>query len=235
MENLFKGLKFVLCPGSLPAKEYQPIYEEVYSCWRQVWQETYTELNLNKALYSDAFTRQDLIGAVFKNDHCLGMCFFRWCDARQPDFSVDSYFSNWTPEHLNVLRSRGDEIIVSSYFTIHPLARRGNLGFSMKDLLVAISIETFMNSQAHAMAGNLRVDKKVNEVCKKWGGYLIESDVPAGNGMTGDLMGFFKDVIQSRPPMELDGQLRELWKNRLEIPRLVPMEEFHRTKIKKVA
>ena len=218
-------LRYVICPGSNPSEEFQPLYNSVYDCWYRVWKEAYKEMQLNRDLYSDSFTRQDYVGAIFYGDRCLGLCFFRWANIQSPDFASDSYFSYWTPEDMQALALRGPNIIISSNFTICPLARKGNLDFSMKDLLTGISVEFFMNANADSMAANLRVDKKVNEACAKWGGQLIRADVPISPGRTGDLMVFFKDVVEKRNPLDLQNMVFQLWNDRLVIPKKIAFQE----------
>lgn len=192
---------------------------------------------MNKeVIYSDSFTRQDYIGAIFYEDRCLALCFFRWGNINSPDFSSDSYFSYWTPEDIQELALKGPSVIISSNFTICPLARKGNLDFSMKDLLTGISVEFFMKANADAMAANLRVNKKVNEACAKWGGKLIRADVPIFSGISGDLMVFFKDVVEKRGPLELENMVFQLWNERLVIPKQIALQEnyFVKPKLKVV-
>ncbi len=169
-------------------------------------------------LFSDSFTRQDYIGALLYEEQCVALCFFRRANATLPDFRQDSYFSYWDAEDLKCLTLQGPRIIVSSNFTIHPLVRKGNIDFSMKDLLTGISVEFFMNAEADAMAANLRVDKKVNDACAKWGADLIKPNVHVSGGICGDLMVFYKDRVAQRNPLDLESEVKRLWQNHFVIP-----------------
>lgn len=212
--------RYVLCPGSQPLADYRFLYEQIFRCWELVWKETYQELNIDKKLTSDVFTRQDYIGALFYENKCVGMAFFRWSYAYGPEFSEDSYFSNWEKNHINELCSRGPEIIVCSNYTIHPSARGNQLPLPMRDLLLGMIIETFLNSNADAMTAATRLDRKVNEVCTRWGAHPIARDLPSGFGEARvDLLGFFKDIILSQKAPPLKEHTEFLWANRLEIPR----------------
>ncbi|MGE0631026.1 MAG: hypothetical protein AB7O96_01370 [Pseudobdellovibrionaceae bacterium] len=221
MSNTAKDLKYVMCPGSCPDPDFYKYYDKIFDCWSTVWKDALVELKANKQLHSDAFTRQDYIGAIFWKDHCVALSFFRWTYAFQKAFSQDSYFSNWTDNHQDSLRSRGDKIIVCSYFTVHPLARGTQLGFSGKDLMMGMIIETFLGSKADGMTGAVRVNKHVNEASVRWGGLEIAKEIPSGfQDTTVDLIGFFKDHIESQPSPDLKPLCNELWQNRLMIPRL---------------
>jgi len=227
-----ENLKFALCPGSMPLSAYEATHMKIYACWQSVWAQTFDELSVKKPLYSDAFSRQDLVGALLWKNSCLALSFFRWADAGRPEFAADSYFSNWSKEDLKSLCSRGNKIIICSNFTVHPMARGKNLGVSFKELLTGMSIETFLNSDADGMTGALRVDRGVSSACERWGGYVIQRGVPCDFGANNtDLLGFFKDHIMKQPAHELKTLVQELWKNRLVIPRqdlahqfLVPSE-----------
>lgn len=218
-------LRYVICPGSLPDLNFQSTYKAIYDCWFSVWKDAYREMKVESELYSDSFTRQNYIGALFLEEKCLGLCFFRWANYNLPDFSHDSYFSYWNSEDLVSLTKCGSNIIVSSNFTIAFEARKGILGLPIKDLLTGISVEFFMNANADAMAANLRVDKKVNEACKKWGAELIRPNVHFSGGICGDLMVFYKDQVLKRPKLELETTVQNLWSNRTIIPKIQKSEE----------
>ncbi|MBK9294411.1 MAG: hypothetical protein IPM57_08185 [Oligoflexia bacterium] len=219
--------RYILCPGSLPDPHFIDYYKKIYECWYSVWKDAFVELGVNKAMYSDCFTRQDYIGAIFYKNTCVALSFFRWTNATLPDFSQDSYFANWSSAHQKTLRSRGDKIIVCSYFTVHPMARSTKLGVSGKDLLMGMIVETFMNSKADGMTGAVRVNKSVNDAGYRWGAFKIDTDIPSGVGeATVDLIGFFKDYIAKFPAHELKELAKEIWDTRLVIPRQKFDNEF---------
>lgn len=222
-----EDLSYVLCPGSMPNTHFTKTYNAIYKCWDYVWSEAFKELNVKKAFYSDAFSRQDYVGAIFHKDICLGMAFFRWADASRPEFNKDSYFAIWGADDLECLRSRGNNIIVCSNFTVHPAARGSNLGISGKDLLLGMIVETFINSNADAMTGAVRVDRGVSKACDRWGSLLIKEQVPCEYGEKNtDLLGFFKDHIAQQPANILKPLVENIWARRLVIPRMSVGSEF---------
>lgn len=221
------GLKYILCPGSMPAVEYDSTYRKIYQCWRETWEHAFAELKVEAPFPSDSFTRQDYVGAVFQGDRCLALSFFRLMDASRAEFSKDSYFSNWEPSHREVLRSRGNKIIVCCQFTVHPSARGKSIGISAKDLLMGMITETFLNSDADAMTGAVRVDRGVNGAGERWGAYVIDRKVPCDFGEKNtDLIGFFKDHILAQSPHEMKPLVERLWNERLVIPRMAVELEF---------
>lgn len=229
-------LRYVMCPGSLPNKNFYEEYNKVYECWREILVGAYTEIGEQRPVNSELFTRQDYIGAVFNGDECVALCFYRWADANHPSFAQDSYFYNWSPEHIKMLCSRGPRIIVCSNFMVHPKARGTKLGISGKDLLMGMVIETFIHSKADGMTGAVRVNRHVNEASVRWGGYEIAKNVPSGMGNENaeedfvDLIGFFKDHIASSPQHSLKPIVNKLWNERMTIPRAHLDNEYTPTK-----
>lgn len=215
------GLRYVLCPGSMPAPAFAEEYKKVYVCWRETWSRAFSELQVDKPFYSDSFTRQDYVGAIFHGSKCVALAFFRLMDATRDELAVDSYFSNWSDEHRRVLCSRGPRIIVCSNFTVHPDARGKQIGVHTKDLLMGMITETFLNSEADAMTGAVRVDRGVNGAGERWGAYVIDRKVPCDYGERNtDLIGFFKGHILAQPRHEMDALVKSLWAQRTVIPKM---------------
>lgn len=224
------GLRYVICPGSMPDPKFEAEYKQIYNCWRETWTQAFQELKVDKPFYSDAFTRQDFIGAIFHQNTCIAMAFYRFMDGSREELAADSYFSNWSEKDLEVLLSRGSRIIVCSNFTVHPSARGRDIGISMKDLCIGMITETFLNSDADAMTGAVRVDRGVGVACEKWGAYPISRGVICEYGENNtDLLGFFKDHIKNHPNHELKPVVETLWEKRLVIPRLDVTSQFKKT------
>lgn len=211
-----KDLQYVIVPGQWPEPSQKEIYAKVYRCWEDVWSKAYIELHNNdESLRSDAFTRQDYVGAVLYKGECIALSFFRWIDTELSIIRRDSYFANWGETHIKKLCSRGSRVMVCSYFTIAPSARGAQLGVSMKDLLVGLSLRVFLESGADAMTGALRRDRHVNEACARWGGVEIAREIPSGHGDYVDLMGFFQKEIRESHPRPESALVDQLWRDRM--------------------
>lgn len=218
MSTSSQNLKYILCPGSQPDPSFYSYYEKIYSCWRDVWTEAFSELNVKKDMYSDAFTRQDYIGAIFHEEQCIAMSFFRWVDANLSTLKDDSYFSNWNESHISSLCSKGKKVIICSYFTVHQNVRRDSLGFSAKDLMCGLLVETFLHSKADCMTGAVRINKGVNSLVERWGATPIAQNIPSNNNALVDLVGFYKDDILKNNFHEYKPIVQNLWHERLVIP-----------------
>lgn len=217
MEYKGKSLQFIISPGRFPEDRHREKYLQIYQCWYDVWAATFKELDGINNLTSDAFTRQDLVGAIFVDGQCKAMSLFRYADATQPTFKSDSYFENWNDTHREKLCKEGKNILVCSYFTIHPTARKDFLGFAMRDLLMGLTTEVIVQSNCAAMTGAMRKNRNAHEIAYEWGAEAIAYDIPSGHGdATVDLVGFYKSqVLQAKAQKEFSSVVKQMWDNKI--------------------
>jgi hypothetical protein len=174
-----------------------PLIGEAYRCWGEVWKQTFQELEDRTDLPSDDFTRQDEVGAIFHGYECVALTFFRWVDLSNPMHQDDSYFAVWPEDARAAACSDGSAICVSSNFTIAAPWRRAS-GCSLKDVLAALVVERFLISDADALVGTMRNDRRMNEVAYGVGLRPVLRDV-IHHGVAVDLMVFHRRSC-SRPP-----------------------------------
>jgi hypothetical protein len=133
----------------------------VYEHWHDVWSRTFFELDGAECTYSDDFTRQDEVGALFQDDEFVGLTAHRWVDLRVRADREDSYFRAWPAEAVDAAARLGPLLCIGSHLTVAPAFRHAT-PFSVKHLLLALAIERFLSSGAQAMVGTLRVDRGVH-------------------------------------------------------------------------
>ncbi len=216
-------IQIVLCPGRFPEKKYESMYFDIYKCWHQVWSETFLEIDKNPKLFSDAFTRQDIVAAILIEGQCKALSLHRYTSKESILKSHDSYFDNWSREHIEKLCSQGPQILVSSYFTIHSTARGQSLGFSTKDYLLALTTEVFLNSSCHGMTGAARKNRKVHDITYAWGATPVAQDIPSGHNDLVDLVAFFRpEVERKRNENQITEHFNQIWDQRIVIDQALP-------------
>ncbi len=204
----------VLLPGARPEPSGAHLHAAAYRCWYETWSEAFRELGKEGPLHSDAFTRQGEMCALFLDEQCMALSFMTTMDLEDPFARADSYFHNWSAQALRALARDGTLVVVNSNFTVHPNARRATPGFSLKDVLMGLCNERFLESRAAAMTGAVRKSRNVHGLVRRWGAVTIEEDRPSGHGDLVDLVAFHKPEVTSRPPLELDATVRQLWQAR---------------------
>lgn len=214
--QIVRQLQYVLLPGRRPPKELSHYHEIAYQSWKEVWVEAYVELGERRKLHSDAFSRQDEVGALFFQDKCVALCFFNYVDLNQEFYLDDSYYGNWTDKAIQELTAHGSQVISCSNFTVHPSVRRNALGFSMKDLLMGLLTRRFLYSSRPAMTGAMRKDRSMHNCTIRWGAKLVEENQPSGHGDLVDLVAFFKEEVGQASNNDLYWLAEKLWKERIE-------------------
>jgi hypothetical protein len=134
------------------------IREAAYEHWHDVWSRTLFELDGAECTYSDDFTRQDEVGALFHGDEFVGLTAHRRVDLRVRADREDSYFRAWPAEAVDAAIRLGPVVCIGSHLTVTPVFRHAT-PYSVKHLLLALAIERFLASDAMAMVGTLRVDR----------------------------------------------------------------------------
>lgn len=205
-------------PGNQPSESFANQHAVVYQAWHEVWASAFKEADIQKPVFSDEFTRQDDVIAVFEEGRCLLCLFFRTVDLSTLVGRSDSYFSGWTDTALNGLQRDSSVVCVGSNTTVVPFARGNYKGFSLKNLLAALAVQYFVNSSpGSAMTAAMRNRRGMNVAGKQAGATLLDANVPV-NGEPTDLMAFFKnDLVDFQHPyQELASQLwsqRQDWRN----------------------
>jgi hypothetical protein len=185
-----------LCPRTEDPAELA-LVEQAFECWREVWSEAFYELEGATVLFSDNFSRQDEIAAFFQDGECLGLMCHRIVDFAQPLFREDSYFEAWPKETLDRACAQGTKIFISNHFTLARAWRKAD-GVSMKELIMAMSIERFMQSDADCWVGTCRHSGGVHTLCYRLGCEQLAADVPYHN-VRSDLVAIYRSTMDRQP------------------------------------
>jgi hypothetical protein len=192
-----------LTPGRARADD--PQLAEAYRCWRATWRDAFAELEQHSELYSDDFTRQHEVGAVFQHDECIALSFFRWVDLSVPMNREDSYFRVWPEAAIDQACREGARICVSSSFTLAAGYRRSNV-CSLKDVLVALIIERFLISDADAVVGTVRNNRGVDKLIYR-NGFLPLMRNRRMYGVDVDLGAFYRRASRREPTSPINEQI----------------------------
>jgi hypothetical protein len=217
------NLRFVLCPGRNPEARHLDLYNQIYDSWHSVWQATYKELEDTSPLYSDAFTRQDYIAAIFDGSKCLAFLLFRLVDTQSRASLKDSYFEQWSELHRHKFSQAGKNILICGNLGIVPEARQETLGISLKHLITGFMTKIALHSAADISICTPRIDRGVHSAVYRWGAYPIAQNVDWGLNVLVDLVAFDKQSILAKHDHELVPLVSKLWQERLVI-RETPLE-----------
>jgi hypothetical protein len=194
-----------------------PLVSEAYRCWSAVWKQTLEELDHVSSVPSDDFSRQDEVGAIFHEWECIGMTSYRWVDLSNPIYKDDSYFSVWPRECVDAVCAAGTRVCIGSNLTVAAPWRNAN-GASVKELLLALSVERFLQSDADALAGTMRNNRGMNSLGYRLGFEPLAHDI-IHHGVNVDLVAFYRRSCKRAP---LDANAETLVKSLLPSPGALP-------------
>jgi hypothetical protein len=196
MELNANDLEIILLPGKNPPKQFLAKYNQAYLCWRQTWEHAFKlEMNHHEVFFSDNFTRQDEVLALFYKGECVGLTFFRGVNFAEKGTCQDSYFEYWPETSVHALCKHGKRIYVISQFTIHMDYRKNYFDLSLRDLLVGLCYERFVNTDYDAGATAVRVQKHMEQAVSKVGATTLASNMPYDFDQKVDLISYFHDKI----------------------------------------
>ncbi|MBY0414581.1 MAG: hypothetical protein K2Q18_10460 [Bdellovibrionales bacterium] len=174
------------------------IHQKSFKCWHNTWDDFYHgEHHSSAKLNSNEFTRQDDVLALFYEDECFAITFFKevfWSDSTA---SLDAYFNAWGPEAIEGLRKNGDRVLICSQFTVAKSFRNRNVDIPWKSILFFLSIKCFLESKSDVMTGMMRVKKGMGKMSVQAGGSALALNVICKDheDEPADLIGFFKEGV----------------------------------------
>lgn len=198
----FNDIDVYLIPGNLrytPAHLHS-IYKKTFKCWHETWDEFYhQEHTSEQKLNSNEFTRQDEVLALFYKGECFAVTFFKEVDWSDETAALDAYFNPWTEEAIMGLRREGDKILICSQFTVAKNFRQRKTDIPWKYILSGFNMKRFLESDAHAMTGTMRVKKGMGRMSLEAGATMLAQNVVCKNheDEPADLVGFFHKEVQS--------------------------------------
>ncbi|MFA5583119.1 MAG: hypothetical protein WDA09_02805 [Bacteriovoracaceae bacterium] len=160
------------------SEEDKKYYQIAYESWKQVWQDVQQqEMGLKEtSFYSDEFTRQDHIIALFDRDNCVGIAFMREIDLDLNCIKEDSSFRFWPKTQLLSLNKKQNRIVIATSFTITPQYRRGEIEW--KTLFLSLYLDYFSQLQTSIMVTAARKVKSNEKLCYQLGAKPLMRNVP---------------------------------------------------------
>lgn len=217
MDLKLQELQYYVIPGEGVAPEHRAIHREAYRMWKDVWSQTLLEVDGSSQLFSDNFSRQSNIGALFRAGECVAMTVQHQVNFEEPTAADDSYFVAWPPRALKELTRDGSRVLICSHLTVAP-AHRGLIApnLTYKLLIVDLAVRLLLESDCAVMTGTMRKMKGAHKTAFQTGASLICEDV-VQHGEKADLVGFYKKTIQNNTELTKSVWTDTLWRSRQDL------------------
>jgi hypothetical protein len=205
----------------VPRRAHDPLLEEAYEVWRDVWQDTFDELDGTRCIYSDEFTRQDEIAVISLAGRCIAVAGLRWLDMSLPRSREDSYFKPWPAASVEAL---GNGVVgVTGNAVVHP-HWRGTLvrppltpshpggphpeePARLAYVSIALTIQRFFASPADCSVALTRNDRGMDRVASALGAASLSQIRMHGVGT--NVVRFARNCVRQWDPAVAD-----LWRRR---------------------
>jgi hypothetical protein len=211
-----RDLEFTIIPAKTPPAGLIPRYESTYAEWKKVWEQTFRELDGVDAFHSDDFLRQDEVCTLTYCGDPVAISLFSRKDLRLQAHRDCSYFRPFPAQVLARVRTLMPEILVGSYFSIHPKWRSGCGGLSVKEIFFALLTRRFIETGARHMLGIMRRDRGMHELSQYYGARVLAHDL-VYHGVGVDLVAFDSETVERRPLGErIDFTVHHLWASRVD-------------------
>lgn len=195
-----------------PSRAHDPLLEQAYAVWHDVWQRTFEEADGAAQVHSDEFTRQDEIGVLALGGCCVSVTGLRWLDFALPRSRQDSYFKQWPADAMSRLGK--DLLMVTSNTIVHPEWRGARIEppcgappVRLASVTIAMSIRRFLASSANSAVGLSRNDRAMNHIAASLGGMSLARLMH--HGQEADIMHFTRTSATPHGPV-----VDSLWSRR---------------------
>lgn len=151
----------------------------LYRCWRSVWVDALTsEMNVKDFLYSDNYSRQSHVAALFHGEEPVGLTTLNWMHLGDDLYLDDSFFKVWPKDAIENLKVEAKTIMTCCNVTLNFKFRQNALGVSAKDLLLALLVQHLKSSSIDAIVAAVRLEKSMEKAAYRTGAFPIYKDLP---------------------------------------------------------
>ena len=189
-------LRFMILPRRPADPTVAHYYLASYRTFHLVWEQTFKSLRgPSYVQYSNDFTRQDYIQALFAADTCVGLDCVRTLDLGSEVDLADSWLEPWPRDVLTNLSPAA--VLVNSYFTVHPAYRRtlSRDELAVSYILGCLSVLYQLAADVPLMLGMMRHDRSMHKLGTMWGATTLLT--VTYNNCDTDLVAFYVNNIKT--------------------------------------
>jgi hypothetical protein len=150
-------LKFVEFVPGTNKENLTNAEKEAFQLWHSCWTDAYKYFGWKDQVFSDQWTRQDLVGVLFYEDNPIGVICFKIHDLSHPFAMYDSCLRMWPKEIIGeaISLSKGTKCLVPCWLTVHPEWRKQKPGFDTRYILSSFATEKLLDSNVDLMLASV--------------------------------------------------------------------------------
>lgn len=200
--------KLVVLEGKNRAPSLETLYDRIYTFWKTFWLQTYRSVDGPKVLHSDHFIRQRVY-SVFYDDKPVAFFLADQFDMNNLAHRDHSYFEAYPDSFFDKInRLQLTKVLTISYLSVDPNWRQLR-DYPLADLLMSLAVKAFQSSEAQAMIGHSRNDRKTDELARRHGGESFGQGI--AYGIPSDFFVFSPHTARFSPKPDVAKLVEELW------------------------
>lgn len=211
---MVNDFSYVILPGRMVTAGYEDLYDNLYSCWKRGWEETFKEDGLDYKAHPNNFIRHNYVVGIFNHLEVVGFHAYSLFNLKSLAHMDHSYFDPFRRTSLRQLQSVSSApVFTMEYLYVAPKWRKTLSGISYASILIQLGLRIFSMTEADCALGVGRNNRSVSRYAYDKGAVILEGGIPLFGG-TVDLFYFPKSGIKNNLTEE-ERQLEEkLWDNR---------------------
>lgn len=215
MEFNKRKLRFVVSPTRFFDPSLEKDMKAAYEGWRSVWGQALTEeMNVKDPLYSDNYSRQSHVAALFYGDELFGLVTLNYMNLSEKIYQEDSYFKVWTPDSRKILQAQSTHIMTLCNVTLNFRFRQNAIGISGKDLLLLMAVYYLKSQKFDGIVAAVRLEKAMEKSAYRTGAIPLAKDLAYSiPGQRVDLVLWRKEIDLEKLDPELTNLATHIWFN----------------------
>lgn len=147
-------------------------------------------------IYSDAFTRQDMIFGIYDISvhKCVALVCYRFINVNSINLK-DSWFNTFNSGHKSFFINNFSKGVILSLLGVRKEYRGKYKEINFSEVICASSSLEMLKFEWDCIITQTRNDRKVNEIGKKIGGITLDKSIPKYNTF-GDILYFTHESMR---------------------------------------
>lgn len=211
MDFDLKDFRYIVMGGKNVPSEVKTEHEQAFLSWQNTWKLAYQEMGDPKVIFSDNFTRNTEVGALFYKDECAALTCFQRMNFNEATARSDSFFQYWSDANIVELCKDGKNVLMCQGLAVAKQFR-GEIApeVRLKVLIIELSAKYLLKTRFDVMAGAMRKERGTHKSAYMAGATLIAPSVGPYKWEL-DVVGFYRKTLMSDSTKLSNFWLETIW------------------------
>jgi hypothetical protein len=187
------------------------LYNQLYRLWKQIWNETYSELGSNKTVCGDDFYFLDEFCTIHFDNLPIAMVALKWLDLNLIPACENNYIEHFPGETLTQLKELGYQKVMGlGNLIAHPDWRKNGSQLSYTDVVVGLALKRQIENHFDTAICYTRNNRSVNKLVYRLGGIPLWQNLMRHNVQV-DVVVIPSEKVAIHPQPEVQQAIDVYW------------------------